>query len=1003
MSTNTNSIYTQYFTYTNNNYVKYGTNTIVLLQVGAFFEVYGTKNTISNDITKSNIVEFANICQLNISEKSQKYDDEQIVMAGFRDYTIDKYLTKLTDRGYTVPVYIQEKNGGEISRRLDKVHSAGTYISCDTDSIPKISNHIMCIWFETHKPYNKSPGIKDTIVYGISVIDVFTGKSSFFQYETLFYMNVTTFDELERYISMFSPSELIIISPFDMKDINQICQYVRIQSNCIHYVDTRDNHITIKNCSTQTYMKHIIASFFDETTFDTCIEFNHQSLATQSFCYLLNFIQEHNPDLVRKITLPEFNNTSDRMRLANHTLLQLNIISENSKQNGKLSSVLSFLNRCCSPMGKRYQQTQLTTPTSNIEWLNKEYTMIDHMLDPNQYFMIDMFRKQLSGMRDLDKICRQLLTKSIYPSSIFQFYNSIQSILQINTCLAENNKICNYLCNRFIDMNSSQINGYTYIEQTCNNVIDFIHTHFMIQKCKNISSMTTFNENIIQPGVSDELDDAILQYTKYKQHFHEIHIQLNKMIQNHENTNNTTELEYVKIHETEKSGLSLQITSKRSKILEKAFGKSSITIEGYNPITISDIKFNKSSSANVDIDFKTLNEICKMILYYKNHLNTIITKTYLYVLDIFEKTYINELTNLSSYTAKIDVLQSKTYVARTLNYCKPTIGVKNDKSYINAHELRHCLIEHIQQNEIYVSNDVILGDSKCNGILLYGTNAVGKTSLIRALGVAVIMAQSGMYVPCTSFNYYPYTAIFSRIIGNDNLFKGLSTFAVEMSELRIILKMADENSLILGDELCSGTETESALSIFVAGLMNIHAKRSSFIFATHFHEIVNYDEIHKLTRLSMKHMSVIFDRANDCLIYDRKLKDGSGPSIYGLEVCKSLYLETDFLDLAYSIRNKYYPETQGTLSYKSSVYNSNKLRSLCELCKINMSEETHHILQQKDANSNGFIGTVHKNHKANLMVLCDKCHTSLHHTYDKVDITRKFTTNGYAIMEEEVV
>ena len=138
--------------------------------------------------------------------------------------------------------------------------------------------------------------------------------------------------------------------------------------------------------------------------------------------------------------------------------------------------------------------------------------------------------------------------------------------------------------------------------------------------------------------------------------------------------------------------------------------------------------------------------------------------------------------------------------------------------------MRHCLIEQIQTDEIYVPNDINFGTNGSNGILLYGTNAVGKTSLIRAIGVCIIMAQSGMYVPCSSFVYKPYTAIFSRILGNDNIFKGLSTFAVEMSELRVILRLADENSLILGDELCSGTEMESALSIFVAGLMELDKK-----------------------------------------------------------------------------------------------------------------------------------------------------------------------------------
>lgn len=112
------------------------------------------------------------------------------------------------------------------------------------------------------------------------------------------------------------------------------------------------------------------------------------------------------------------------------------------------------------------------------------------------------------------------------------------------------------------------------------------------------------------------------------------------------------------------------------------------------------------------------------------------------------------------------MLQCKTYIARNNNYCKPEIiGKESNKSFVNAIELRHCLIEHLQQNELYVTNDIFIGSSSINnqgkdGMLLYGTNAVGKTSLIRALGISLIMAQSGMFVPCSKFLYKPYKSIF---------------------------------------------------------------------------------------------------------------------------------------------------------------------------------------------------------------------------------------------------
>jgi len=233
-----------------------------------------------------------------------------------------------------------------------------------------------------------------------------------------------------------------------------------------------------------------------------------------------------------------------------------------------------------------------------------------------------------------------------------------------------------------------------------------------------------------------------------------------------------------------------------------------------------------------------------------------------------------------------------------------------------------------------------------------------------------------------------------------------------MSELRVILKMADQGSLILGDELCSGTETESALSIFVAGLMDLHAKQASFIFATHFHEIVRYEEIQSLDRLSLKHLAVHYDREFDALVYDRRLQDGAGNRMYGLEVCKSLHLSEDFLDCAYKIRAKYFPDTKGELSHGKSSYNASKIRGMCEMCFIELGEEIHHIIPQQMADENGFItegegdgygnkGVFHKNHPANLMTVCESCHLNAHRkdTDSRTHIQiRKKTTRGYKII-----
>ena len=178
------------------------------------------------------------------------------------------------------------------------------------------------------------------------------------------------------------------------------------------------------------------------------------------------------------------------------------------------------------------------------------------------------------------------------------------------------------------------------------------------------------------------------------------------------------------------------------------------------------------------------------------------------------------------------------------------------------------------------------------------------------------------------------------------------------------------------------------------------------------------DEMDSLDRVQTKHMAVHYDRELDCLVYDRKLADGPGNRMYGLEVCKSLHLPTEFLDKAYAIRGKYFPETKGELSSPPSrTYNANKIRGKCEMCLTEIGEETHHLQEQHLANSDGFIGEFHKNHIANLMSLCSKCHDLVHmkepssktiapiETRNTVlkehkKVVRKKTTKGYSIFVE---
>jgi DNA mismatch repair protein MutS len=980
------TIYDEYFKITQQYTDQYGPTTILFYQVGAFFEMYGLQDGDGN-VLKSKVEDFTQIAQLNMSAKDIETEEGIVIMAGFRDYSLDKYLKIATQNGYTAAVYTQNMtNPKDIKRELYGIYSPGTFITYDTDSSVSLTNHIVCIWLSTYTPIGtKGP----QLICGLASAHIFTGESTLFEYQTPFVMNPTTFDELERYISVMAPSEVLVVSFLSEKQTTQVIQFAGIRTPTIHKVIMQTEQNTkkmtsVENCQKQKYIKHILTGFFGEETFDVCREFNTHMHATQAFCYLANFLQEHNPDLVRKLSMPVFQNSSSRMVLANHTLKQLNIIDDHSidgRCSGRYSSVLAFLNKCCSPMGRRLFQTQLTNPVFDCTWLENEY-QATHILLQKGDEILSSIRRGIKT-KDLEKICRQIVAKKVYPSSIYFLYEGIHCIKQLND----------------IDLGiESYLGSRENIHKLSTDVIDFMESVLIMSRCKGVDTVSTFSESIIREGVCENLDATIRDYQHDLALFDKVRFVLNNLMKSVENKGD--EMEYIKVHETEKSGCTLQITKKRGQVLQQVLsGITSKTVEFSSDfvIPVKDIRFIKASTSNDEIDFPQLTALTKRLLTWKVKFSEEVAKAFAKFLRTLETDHYNTIEELIRWISRLDVIQSKTYIASQYHYCRPVIKPDASHAFFEAEGIRHVLIEQLQQNELYVTNNLRLStcDNDIRGILIFGTNAVGKTSFIRAVGICIIMAQCGLYVPCSSFIYKPYTAIFSRILGNDNIFKGLSTFAVEMSELRIILKMADENSLVLGDELCSGTESESALAIFSTGLQDLHEKRSTFLFATHLHEITKYEEMSLLDHMGLTHMTVHYDATIDGLVYDRKLKEGQGDRMYGLEVCKSLYMEDDFLERAYAFRNKYFQT--GDLGFSPASYNAKKIRGYCEMCKCELAEEIHHLAPQKMADASGFIDGFHKNHVANLAALCETCHHKIH-SEQTVRMEKRKTTKGYKIV-----
>jgi len=342
--------------------------------------------------------------------------------------------------------------------------------------------------------------------------------------------------------------------------------------------------------------------------------------------------------------------------------------------------------------------------------------------------------------------------------------------------------------------------------------------------------------------------------------------------------------------------------------------------------------------------------------------------------DIFERRYIQLLERIVHYTAELDVAVSSAKSAQEYGFARPTIvdtGV--DENFLQIMQLRHPLVELQKGRRGYIPNDIVMGSREymdlpypetvmldvsvhdghdINGVLLYGINSSGKSSLMKSVGIAVLLAQSGFYVPAQAMKFSLFESIFTRIVSKDNLSKGLSTFAIEMVELKNIFNRATSRSLILGDEISQGTETLSAVAIVAASITRLSELGPLFLFATHLHQLTTMDEIMRLKNVVDLHLSVEYDKAQDRLLYNRILQGGSGSSIYGLEFARSLHMDEDFLGIANTIRKRLADDfdelevsvKKRTGRYKKELYRAEMQKQLAKKVKKPLEPSGGNIL-----------------------------------------------------------
>ncbi|HEX5970845.1 MAG TPA: DNA mismatch repair protein MutS [Gemmatimonadaceae bacterium] len=227
--------------------------------------------------------------------------------------------------------------------------------------------------------------------------------------------------------------------------------------------------------------------------------------------------------------------------------------------------------------------------------------------------------------------------------------------------------------------------------------------------------------------------------------------------------------------------------------------------------------------------------------------------------------------------AELDVLAALADVAAREGYARPVL---TDGFDLEITAGRHPVVERMMPRDKFIPNDVRLVED-ARVVILTGPNMAGKSTILRQVGLIVLMAQVGSFVPASSATIGLCDRVFTRVGASDNLVRGQSTFMVEMAETSAILHTATRRSLVLLDEIGRGTSTYDGVSIAWAVSEHLHERTGcKTIFATHYHELVQLaDEL-----VAVRNYNVGVREVGEQILFLHRLQPGGADRSYGIEV-----------------------------------------------------------------------------------------------------------------------
>jgi DNA mismatch repair protein MutS len=912
-------IYDDYATLVAQHRPLYGELMLVMMEVGSFLEWYNCDENKGADVRR--VCDLLNVQATRKDKSVAHVSRKNPMLGGIPRHALPKYLPLLLEADYTV-VLATQVTTDPITRRVTEIISrtTATLAPVRGEGAPDSTNNLMAVYLEAVEAKHKKASTDCRLaVSGWATVDLSTGRTAVGE------CGASTpddprlpWDELHRAATVADPREVVVAGDIVGLTVAEICAHLGLPEQRVRIMTS-----TTPEIAKVSYQDAVLRKVFPNTGFLTPAEYldlERRPYALAALVAGLQFAYEHNEAIVSRIMRPTISHEAAGM-MSYNSLQQLDVLPPSPSSSSNMS-LLGTLNSCKTAPGRRAFRRRLLDPVPILAVLQERYDAIDAALTNDRY---ENVRAYLADVCDLERAFRRVALGVLSPSDVPALLQSLASAGLAMTTLGRPSDV------------------FDRIAAVASDVLD-------PDACARVS-LDDIKDTLFLSGVHLDIDASRAHLAELRVAFHDAARRINA----------AAGAEHVRVEESNLEGMVLTITAKRWRAVATRF-PDFVLCPATLRLSHPDFKQNARIIEQRQVLAAMVKEryvaFLKGILFCEG--------------DMMHAVQELEDTDITCACARN---------ARVLRHVRPVLvgnNIDTDGAFVSAMGLRHALAERLDTSVAYVPNDVSIGQSS-NGLLLYGVNAAGKSSTMKAVGICVLMAQAGMFVACTTCKLRPFTSIMTRIGLRDDLLHGHSTFVVEMLELRNIMRRAGRTTLVIGDELCAGTEAASALSIVGAGVQQLVKKGVRFVFATHLHELVDLPQVQELVdagHVGVFHLSVHCDPSGR-LVFGRKLEHGRGMPTYGLEVCRSLDMEPEFLRVANEIRCHVLHVPTHIVRPRTSRYNASVFVDKCGVCGTS-ADHTHHVRFQAEADGRGFVDHFHKDAKHNLVPLCEACHERVH-------------------------